>query len=918
MGSQWSRLFATAWAASKALGLLLKIFNYGFRDACGAKKREWRYWAWLARIAAKEGERMAESSLGRKTLSTFVAATLVVSLNVPMAAWADSDGASGDAAAEQTQSGTATAGAGDTSSDGTAQAGETAQGAASENAEMATGAASAEEEAAIATASATEGTFNESTSTYAASVGDENYSSLAAAITVAATSGQTVKLLNDVTESVSIGANQSIVLDLNDHSITSAPVAVALSSQTSQLTVVDTGVNKKGSIVCTSSDGGNAISNGGKLTLNGGTFSGGKATILNVYYGAQATVNEGATICASAGGYGVYNDYNSVLTINGGTFEGSTSAAVCPVFGTLSITGGTFSVADNATAIVSTESGLSSSAVTATISGGTFTANNATSVLKNASSLNISGGTFTATGTTVSVLDNSSSDAMTIENAVFNSTGTAGQLINNASGSTITIKSGKFTAADASTAMIANAGTVTVAGGSYSGDISGSCTLDKESVSSVVKGSDGTYVTTKWVGGGANQGEDVYYITYRTLVTDGASMDKAEGSRVSDLLPAAVKILRNEAVSDNKLGEFTLDLSDSAVSAAYENVKSNVYGNSKLSVVITLLVRTDTYVDANENIVAKADEMDAADVIPFAQSLDMLIEVKDGSTSSDGELLASATIPVTKIDSSITTTVSASADKVKAKVDVAHRASDNTVSTQRAASVDYETGAVTFAASDFSTPDFAYITVAAPHASLVDYTNADGSRKSVDNSTFSDFGYDNSYAFAGWYKDPYYETACSASDVSGTVFPKFVEVAELIDFKGGSLRMDQEASVGTSLRFGYETRVPASATLKGVNWSYNIKDSSKIYSADMLNKIINDDSITANLVLVGAKPASYNTTICVSESVTYTTVDGTEVTATEVSANERSIAEVAKSIVASDYAPQADKTYAQQILDAIG
>ena len=55
-----------------------------------------------------------------------------------------------------------------------------------------------------------------------------------------------------------------------------------------------------------------------------------------------------------------------------------------------------------------------------------------------------------------------------------------------------------------------------------------------------------------------------------------------------------------------------------------------------------------------------------------------------------------------------------------------------------------------------------------------------------------------------------------------------------------------------------------------------------------------------------------------SESVTYTTVDGTEVTATEVSANERSIAEVAKSIVASDYAPQADKTYAQQILDAIG
>lgn len=84
----------------------------------------------------------------------------------------------------------------------------------------------------------------------------------------------------------------------------------------------------------------------------------------------------------------------------------------------------------------------------------------------------------------------------------------------------------------------------------------------------------------------------------------------------------------------------------------------------------------------------------------------------------------------------------------------------------------------------------------------------------------------------------------------------------------------------------------------------------------MVNYVVNSNSITANLVLTGAAPASYGTAICVSENATYTTVDGTSVTATETTSNERSIVGVAQSILKSGYALEADKTYANAVIAA--
>ena len=906
---------------------------------------------------------MPKSSLARKTLSTFVATTLVVSLNAPVAAWAG-DGASGDAAAEQTQFGTTAAGASAAANDGTAQAGEAVQGGASfdssEGNKATVETTSVEGEAAIATVSLGGDTSDDDTSDgdaseYAASVGDESYINLSDAI-AAATSGQTVKLLKDVKDNLVVAAGKSIVLDLNDHSISAAETGTETSTMTgvavsvakgAELTVNDTGANKKGAIVC-SSDSSEVISNAGTVTLNGGTFSGGNVVVGNDSYQAQATVNDGVAICASSSGYGIYSTYNSTLTINGGTFsgglfavfsetpdttvtpkvyinggtfKGSSSAAVHASAGTLAIAGGSFSAEEGACAVVSTapETGAS---VTATISGGTFAANSNSVVLENGYKLDITGGTFAAAVDVVAILNNASTGTVTIKDAVFESTGTATQLINNAGA--ITIESGKFTAADASTAMITNAGsgTVTAKGGTYSGDISSSCTLDSGDYS-VVKGSDGVYVVVKKLSGTrTDDGIDAkdFHYEVRPALSDGVSMDEAERKQVCALLGKAAVALHEQTFSGETtatseiLGDFTLDLSDSSVRAAYDEVKNNASNNKwHVRENITLVVRTDTYVSVNEKIAAEAEQMNASGVVPFTQSVDMVIEVRDTTDGSDGTYLTSATIPVAKIGSSITTTVSVAADKIKAKLDVAHCASDGSVSTAKPDSVNYDTGAVTFTASDFSTPDFACIATATPHADLADYTDADGSRKSVVNS---DFGYDNSYAFAGWCKDPYCKTACSTTDTSGTVFPKFVKTADLITFKGGSLRMDQEASVATSLRFGYETRVPEGAKLDGITWDYGIKGSSTTHNATMVNYVVNSNSITANLVLTGAAPASYGTAICVSENATYTTVDGTSVTATETTSNERSIVGVAQSILKSGYALEADKTYANAVIAA--
>ena len=76
-------------------------------------------------------------------------------------------------------------------------------------------------------------------------------------------------------------------------------------------------------------------------------------------------------------------------------------------------------------------------------------------------------------------------------------------------------------------------------------------------------------------------------------------------------------------------------------------------------------------------------------------------------------------------------------------------------------------------------------------------------------------------AFAGWYKDASFTTPCAASDVEGAAYAKFVPITDLLQFKGGSLRMDvTDPSTSTYLRFGYTMAIPEKSAFIENGWYY--------------------------------------------------------------------------------------------------
>lgn len=229
------------------------------------------------------------------------------------------------------------------------------------------------------------------------------YKSLTEAID-AAGDGQTVTLLGDATESVTIEASKRITLDLNGFKLTNASDHTITNNGT--LTIKDSSAAKTGT-VDNVTHGKGALVNNGTVTLDGGTFERSEeaGTIKpyenggNSWYTVQnngtMTVNDGVTV-KNAGGYSS-NLHNAAgadgkLVINGGTFTGGVNAVKNEPGTKLEIAGGTFA---NTSQYVIMNWG------NAAISGGTFTAGDtASAVLFTSSwesskdSLSIAGGTF--------------------------------------------------------------------------------------------------------------------------------------------------------------------------------------------------------------------------------------------------------------------------------------------------------------------------------------------------------------------------------------------------------------------------------------------------------------------------------------------------------------------------------------------
>lgn len=178
-------------------------------------------------------------------------------------------------------------------------------------------------------------------------------------------------------------------------------------------------------------------------------------------------------------------------------------------------------------------------------------------------------------------------------------------------------------------------------------------------------------------------------------------------------------------------------------------------------------------------------------------------------------------------------------------------------------------------------------------------------------------------AFAGWYKDAAFETACTTSDVEGAAYAKFVKISDLITFKGGSLRTDltgEDNYSMTSLRFGYEMHAPDGAKLDRDNWGWTyrnpISGASASVKAENYWRIDNNGVIT-NLVIReisrDGQNANYSTRYEVNAQLAYVTKDGTKVCVKDET-RVRSVNDVAEAIKNDSFATDVDLKYANGIL----
>ena len=314
-----------------------------------------------------------------------------------------------------------------------------------------------------------------------AMIGAKEYPTLTAAINEANT-GDTVKLVNNVTENVTIPAAKTITLDLNGMTLTNVDDHTILNN--GNLTIMGTGR------VDNISHAKGALYNKGTVVINGGTFDRSRENGMNKGESGQnswytiknvgtMTINDGATVQTAgnnaalgkfsslvSNGYFNANDYTTnkgldqpILTIDGGTFRGGLNTIKNDDRARLTINGGTFS--NYYQAVVQNHN-------IAEITGGTFTAasdaNTETYGIYNCGcgagidlgTLTVSGGTFT--GATYAVAEVSSQNAIVnISGGQF--AGTKAAIIKSStSNATIAISGGKFSS-DPSVYVVGNGNT---------------------------------------------------------------------------------------------------------------------------------------------------------------------------------------------------------------------------------------------------------------------------------------------------------------------------------------------------------------------------------------------------------------------------------------------------------------------------
>ena len=287
--------------------------------------------------------------------------------------------------------------------------------------------------------------------------------------TAGATSGNTIKVLNTLTdtstENSTVASGKTLTLDLNGKTVTFDRTGMWIENN-GTLTVTDTTNGTAGKLKSLQS---RAITNYGTLNATGNaeinSEGSGATTIVNL----ETFVLDGATITST--------NYNAVLnyqrtsaktTINSGTIiakiravenrSGTGNTTSNPA---VEINGGTIQSTGTGTAVLNTTSGK-----IIINNGATITSNTEVCIANNSTgTIDINGGTITATNS--EVIYNGSTGTVTISGGTI--TGASGKTaINNANTGIITISDGVISTTNSDAVQNSTAGTITMSGGTVS------------------------------------------------------------------------------------------------------------------------------------------------------------------------------------------------------------------------------------------------------------------------------------------------------------------------------------------------------------------------------------------------------------------------------------------------------------------
>lgn len=292
-----------------------------------------------------------------------------------------------------------------------------------------------------------------------AKIGETPYATLQAAIS-AATDGQTVELIADITETATYTIDgKQIIIDLGTFTITASHSSDNSHNETKVFDIKSTGnLTITGTGGITDAKVSAIFYNAGTLTINSGNYT----TTIDDYGvvvndGGTCTVNGGTLTGAYAA---IYTNGTNSVTVNNGTLNGAWIGIQANAGTTLDVKGGTITASNLSKKYPGIQ--LKGEGTVATISAGTISGFNGVVVLEN-SSLTVSG-TANIMGNNIAVTGNGDSHGTTININGGTITNDNDVAIYHPQNGTLSITDGTITG---KTALEVRSGNVTISGGTF-------------------------------------------------------------------------------------------------------------------------------------------------------------------------------------------------------------------------------------------------------------------------------------------------------------------------------------------------------------------------------------------------------------------------------------------------------------------